>query len=99
MRLGPASLGRAQRPHEAPLLVQVGVDGAPGGHQEPRSFLVRQLREQRAVAHHRLEHLAGTTQLLRPGRALAPGPRSGLGRERASGRSSVFGHPLSLRES
>ena len=97
MRLGPASLGRAQRPHEAPLLLEVGVDRAPGRHQQPRPLLVGQLREERAVAHHRLQHLARPAQLLRPGRAVAAGPRSWTGRERASGRSAVFGHPDSLR--
>ena len=96
VRLGPASLGRAQRPDEAPLLLEVGVDRAPGGHQQPRPLLVRQLREQRAVAHHRLEHLARPAQVLRPGQAVAPRLGGCAARERASGRSSVLGHPHSL---
>ena len=56
--------------------------------------LFRQLREQRAVACHRLENLPGAAQLVGPRGARGEGPGT---KERACGGSAVFGHPHSLR--
>ena len=80
----------AQGPHQAPLLLEVGVDRATGSHQQRLALLVRELREQRAVHHHRLEDLERLAQRLRPGR---------VARAAARLRAAVVSHPESLDNS
>ena len=97
VRLDPAPLRLAERLHEASLLLRLGMHRPAGGHEEPPALLLGQLREQRTIVRHRLEHLPQAPQLLRPRRPRGPGRGGRASMDEAGGRSPVFGHPASLR--
>ena len=97
VRLGPALLGRAQRPHQPPLLRR--GRGGPCARRPPAAASAPRPAAAPAASGRRPRPRAPPGRgAAPPARApRAPGPRGGTGRERARGRSPVLGHPPSLR--